>query len=120
VILWDWPRRRQVQVLSGHISTVTSAAFSPDSRTLATAGNDRRIKLWQPASGQLIHTMTGSTGYVRDIAFADNNRLISVGDSGNLRVWHVTLGQLLCSLQPDRGSIQVKAHDGCLAKWNFS
>jgi WD40 repeat protein len=99
VILWDWPRRRQVQVLAGHISTVTSVAFSPDSRTLATAGNDRRIKLWKPAAGQLLHTLTGSAGYLRGIAFADNNRLISVGDNENLHVWHVTLGQLLCTLR---------------------
>jgi WD40 repeat protein len=107
VILWDWPRRRQVQVLAGHISTVTSVAFPPDSRTLATAGNDRRIKLWKPETGQLLHTMTGNTGYVRDLAFVDNSRLISADDAGNLRVWHVTLGQLLCTL---RSAPQNPAH----------
>jgi len=39
-----------------------AVAFSADSRTSATAGNDRRIKLWDPASGRLRHTMTGNTG----------------------------------------------------------
>ena len=43
--------------------------------------------------------MTGNTGYVRDIAFVDNDRLISVDDHGHVHVWHVTLGQLLCTLR---------------------
>jgi len=33
-ILCDWPQRRQVRVLSGHVSTVTSVAFSPNSGIL--------------------------------------------------------------------------------------
>jgi len=99
VVVWDWPQRRQARILTGHISTVTSIAFSPDSRTLATAGNDRRIKLWDPAIGRLQHTMTGNTGYVRDVAFVDNDRLISADDLGYVHVWHTTLGQLLCTLR---------------------
>ena len=77
---------------------MTSVAFSQDSRTLATAGNDRRIKLWQPATGQLLRTMTGNTGKFRDITFADNQRLISSDDLGKLHVWHATLGQLVSTL----------------------
>ena len=98
VVLWDWPQRRQDRVLSGHTSTVTAAAFSPDSNWVATADSDRRIKLWNPATGQLLHTMIGNTGGFRDIAFVNNDRLISADDLGNLHVWHVSLGELLCAL----------------------
>ncbi len=87
--------------------TVTSVAFSPDRRTLATAGSDRRIRLWEPATGQLLRTMTSNTGEIRDIAFVENNRLDSADDLGNLHVWHATQGQLLCTL---RSAPQNPAH----------
>jgi WD40 repeat protein len=98
VVLWDWPHRRQGRVLTEHVDTVTTLAFSPDSRTLASAGNGRQIKLWDTAAGQLLHTMTGNPGQMRDIAFAGNDCLISLDDQSNLHAWHTSLGELLCTL----------------------
>jgi WD40 repeat protein len=115
VLLCDWPLRCQDRVLRGHISTATSLAFSPDSHTLATAGEDRFIKLWEPASGQLLHTMTGNTGFLRAVAFVGNDRLISADDLGNLHVWHTTQGQRLCTLESSPqtpGRLFVVSPDG--------
>ena len=43
-----------LQTLSGHRDAVLALAFSPDGRTLATAGRDDGVRLWSPADARLL------------------------------------------------------------------
>jgi len=42
---------------------ILSIAFDPTGATLASANNDRTIKLWGSASGMLLRTLEGHTGH---------------------------------------------------------
>jgi len=55
-------------------------AFSPDGKTLASAGSDAKVKLWDVASGKELTTLLGHTERINGVAFsADGKRLATAG-----------------------------------------
>jgi WD40 repeat protein len=50
VRLWDVTTRKSVGRLTGHPGSVDAVTFSPDGKTLATAGLGSAVRLWDVAS----------------------------------------------------------------------
>src|SRR4029079_10746266 len=64
------------------------AAFSPDGKTLATAGPSGTIHLWETATGQRRARLEGHVAAVHFVAFApDGVRLASGGADHTMLVW---------------------------------
>jgi tetratricopeptide (TPR) repeat protein/Tol biopolymer transport system component len=77
--------------------------FSPDGTKLATGGRDGVLKLWDPASGTLLLSLSGHTPgtAIDSIAWApDGHVLVSTGDDHTVRFWHDAGGQLSVSDEP--------------------
>ena len=55
--LWRVRTWAEARTLRGHASDLTSLAFHPDRRLLASAGLDNTVKLWNVRSGQLMATL---------------------------------------------------------------
>jgi WD40 repeat protein len=71
-------------------SYVWSAAFSPDSRVLATTDSDTQITLWDAATGRALRSLAGHVNYTYEAAFsADGTRLLTGGKT----VWDVATGR---------------------------
>jgi WD40 repeat protein len=89
------------RVLHGHDGPVLALAFAADG-TLASAGADGTIRLWDAMAGSERTTLTGHVGRVTALAFAaDGRTLVSAGEDGTVRLWDVASEQeraCLCGL----------------------
>ena len=63
-------------------------AFSPDGRLLATASKDKTARLWDPATGECLRTLTGHDDFVRGVAFSPDGRLLATASNDKTaRLW---------------------------------
>jgi hypothetical protein len=71
-----------------------------ESRTLASASDDKTVKVWDGATGQEVLTLKGHTGPVASVAFSpDGKRLASASFDKTVKVWDAVTGQETLTLQ---------------------
>ena len=66
----------------------TSAAFSPDSRTVAASHRDGMVRIWVVCTGQLIRKVMAHVNWAWGLAFMpDGKGLVSGGGDDIMRYW---------------------------------
>jgi WD40 repeat protein len=91
--------------LAGHKDEAWSVAFSPEGGIMASGSddNDREsIKLWDPASGQLIRGWHGGAGTTAALEFSPDGSILAsahLTKEDNVRLWDVATGRLLATLK---------------------
>lgn len=100
----------ELVIQTGHTSAVSSVAFSPDGKTLASAGGESTIKLWNIETGQQRKSLEGHTNSVRSVAFSPDGKTLVSGSRDNIiKLWNVESGQLFKTLEGHTSSVKSVA-----------
>jgi WD40 repeat protein len=120
--LWDIssPKPKPWEKLITQTGRVASAAFSPDSKLLASAeitqvGYDPAkqpdcVKVWEVTGGKVRASLPLSVGKIVSLAFApDNNTLALGGEDGSVRLWDVAANKERSTLPGHAGAVTCMA-----------
>lgn len=84
----------EVVLTTGHADQVNFMVTSPDGRFLASAGNNKIVKIWEIATTREYRTLSGMDGRIMQMTFAnDNKHLAAVTMQEEVIVWNVLTGQ---------------------------
>ncbi len=139
VKLWDWGENRQLREFMAHNlpnkpePEVVSLRFSPDGKLLATASMEGTAKIWDFATGNLIATLTGHTGYVWAAVFSPDGKLLATcGHDRTIKLWDTATWREVATLTghsnevfsvaftPDGSRLASASNDHTVKLWNVA
>ncbi len=94
-----------------HRGVIYHVTISPDGKTLATAGLDGTIRLWDVDTGKFIKCLLGHNSWVFRLAWSpDGNTLASAGAyDGSVGLWDVKTGVLRRAIRSPHGVVTYVA-----------
>ena len=124
---------RERNQLEGHHFGVRDVKYSPDGKLLASASEDRTVKLWNVETGTLLQTLKGHRGKLWSVNFSpDGQTLASSSEDGTVRIWKVADGtevQILeghrdwvrsVSFSPDGQTLASGSSDNTVRIWKVA
>ncbi len=111
---------------------LNGAAFSPDGKTIATAGVNKLSILWDLETGLEIRQFVGHTDALYSVVFSQDGKLLATASAdGTARLWDVTSGEELrrfvghtaavtnLAFSPDNQFLATVSSDGTAKLWDI-
>lgn len=82
-------------------------AYSPDGRTLVSAGNDTCVRLWDVFFGREVKTFDGHILGVSSVAVNNDGRVLAAGDLHSVKIWSIPKSKCIQTLQISKESLSL-------------
>ena len=92
ISLWDIVTGIRVFSLEGHVKWITSLSASPREPLLASASDDKTVRIWNTTSRECLHTL--NVDAVSLAFFPDGERLAIGCEDGWLRLWNCSTEEM--------------------------
>ncbi len=128
--MWNNEQSKTQPILKGHVSTIRVYNFSPDGRLLVSesceyGSVDRpkqypaELKFWDVATGKEIFSHSGKQGWIYDIVFSPDSKLVAIAAlGGTVRIWDVILRRELATLpKSEKGGLKEAVAFSSDGKW---
>lgn len=116
---------------TGHTDRVRYASFSPDGKTVVTAGGDHTARLWDATTGKELLQFKGHDDAVECAIFSpDGKSVLTTSWDKTLRLWDVATGKQLllfagnndvirrAAFSPDGKYVVSTSDDGIARTWD--
>ena len=93
---YNVPIGTTLYIYRGHPRIVTSVAWSPNGKLVASGGDDTTVQVWSPSTGNKIFTYDGHLDAITSIAWSSNGGFIaSCSADKTTQVWDPTNGWVI-------------------------
>ncbi|NEP60579.1 MAG: protein kinase [Symploca sp. SIO2G7] len=113
--LWNPYTSERLHTHFSRFGGITSIAFSPDSRTLASSSG-KTIELWEPHLSKRLHSFSTRLNRITSVAFSTDGQTLASGSDKSIELWNWHTGKQLRTLAGHSNTIRSVAFspDGCL------
>jgi len=91
--------------IAAHEGSVRAVSVSADGKLVASAGNDRMVRVWSAETGELVRELAGHDCHVYNVAFHPDGSVVSADLKCRLKHWNVESGEMIREL--DAGLLYV-------------
>jgi WD40 repeat protein/tRNA A-37 threonylcarbamoyl transferase component Bud32 len=115
--VWSLAGKKVLFTIAQDGVEINHLAFSPDGKRLAAAGSDRKVHVWDAATGAPVHTLRGHDGSILTLAFGPGGSggtpplLASAGADRTVRVWDAAGGDERFTLRGHAAKVKCLAFD---------
>ena len=88
LLVWEWQSESYILKQQGHYFDMNTLAYAPDGQTIATGGDDGKVKVWSTHSGFCFVTFTEHSASISAVSFAKHGSvLFSASLDGTVRAF---------------------------------